>query len=113
MVVRVIGGIVVVGPIAVDIVSMPTATLANGVETVVGAVAVSILPANAARKTAVIQNTGTANIRVGVVGVTAVTGLRIVPNGVAIYDMPFVAIQELFAIQEGSVGSIAFAQEVV
>lgn len=112
MVVRVIGGVVVVGPISVDIVSMPTATLANGVETAVGPVAVSILPANPARKTAIIQNTGSADIRVGIAGVTAATGLRVVPNGVVIYDMPFVAVQELFAIQEGAIGSVAFAQEV-
>lgn len=90
----------------------PTGTLANGAETAVGAVAVSILAANAARKTAIVQNTGGANIRVGVVGVTATTGLRLTPGSYIIFEMPFVPTQALFAIREGGTDSIAFTQEI-
>jgi hypothetical protein len=90
-----------------------TSTLDNGTETPVGAAAVQILAANPNRKTAVVQNTGTANIRVGAAGVTATTGLRLVPNQIAIYDEPDVPINALFAIREGAVDSVAFTQEAV
>lgn len=139
VVVRVVGGVVVVGPITADQgapnidanswpvhqvgalpagtnvigqVTFPTGTLANGTETPVGAAAVSILAANANRKTAIIQNTGVANIRVGVTGVTATTGFRLQPNESIIYDMPFVPTQAIFAIREGAISSTAFAQEI-
>lgn len=90
-----------------------TATLGNGAETAVSAVAVPILAANANRKAAIVQNTGTANIRVGVAGVTVTTGLRLLPDGVAIYEEDFVPTQTLFAIREGGSDSVAFTQEIV
>ncbi len=89
-----------------------TGTLANGAETAVANVAVSILAANANRKTAIVQNTGAANIRVGVAGVTAVTGFRLAPGESLTYNMPFVPTQELFAIREGAISSTAFTQEI-
>jgi hypothetical protein len=92
------------------IVSAP-ATLHNGSETPIAAVAVSILPANASRAWCLVQNTGNANIRVGVAGVDVTTGLRLVPNGVATYDQLGQTQQELFAIAEGASPSIAFTQE--
>lgn len=88
-------------------------TLVNGHETVVSNIAVSVLAANPLRKTAVVQNVGTANIRVGVAGVTATTGLRLIPDAVVIYDESHITMQELFAIRETASDSIAFAQEVV
>jgi hypothetical protein len=77
----------------------------------VGVLAVSILPANPARVSAVVQNTGTANIRVGVAGVTATTGIRVLPNGTVTYQNPNCPPGELFAIREGGVDSIAFVVE--
>jgi len=111
LVVRVVGGVVVVGPIHVIVDSLPTGTLANGVETPVGAVAIQILPANPLRKVAFIQNTGSTNIRVGVAGVTATTGLRLTPGGVITYDQ-YCPTNAIFAIREDGSDSIVFAQEV-
>jgi hypothetical protein len=86
-------------PIPID---WGTGTLFNGPSTVVptGA-AVLVLPADPNRVTAVIQNTGPVNIRWGAVGVTATTGIRLVPNGGAIVDEPFIVQQALYAISEG------------
>jgi hypothetical protein len=93
------------------IIDWGTSTLVNGHETVVGAVATSVLAADPNRKTAVIQNVGTVNVRVGVAGVTATTGARLVPNGVFISDEPFVSTQEFFAVREGAVDGLVFATE--
>jgi len=101
-------------PVADSIPVVPaqtTSDLANGAETPVGAAAVSVLAANAARKTAVVQNTGAANVRVGVAGVTATSGLRLTPGASVVYDSPDVFQGEIFAIREGGVDSIVFAQE--
>lgn len=88
-------------------------SIANGAETAVAAVAVSILAANTARKKYIVQNTGTANIRVGVTGVTATTGFRLVPGGSMVIEMPNCPTNAIFAIREGATSSIAFAQEIV
>lgn len=97
-------------PIAVDITSAPS-TLNNGDETAVASgAAVQILAANPSRKQAIIQNTGSANIRVGVIGVTATTGLRLTPNAVYTYTNPNVYQGAIYAIAESS-SSVAFAQE--
>lgn len=93
-------------------VGLPTGTLANGVETAVAAAAVEILAANASRKSALIQNTGAANIRVGVTGVAITTGIRLTPGGMIIFDMPYCPTQAIFAIREGAISSTAFAQEI-
>jgi len=101
-------------PVADSIPVVPaqtTSALVNGTETAVSGVAVNVLAANPLRKTAVIQNTGGANIRIGVAGVTATTGLRLVPGASAIYDSPDVYQGDIFAIREGGSDSIAFAQE--
>jgi hypothetical protein len=87
-------------------------TLANGAETAVAGAAVSILAANASRKAAIIQNTGNANIRVGIAGVTATTGARCEAGGTLVFEMPFGVQQELFAIREGGASSTAFAMEI-
>lgn len=100
------------GPIPITP-SSTNSTLANGAETAVSAVAVQVLAANASRKTAVIQNTGTENIRVGVVGVTAVTGIRLVPDASLILEEPFVYAGAIYAIREGASDSVALATEAV
>lgn len=103
------------GPITVDgtvAVTNAGGTLSNGSETPVSLAAVQILAANSARKKYLVQNTGTANARIGVSGVTATTGLRLIPNGSIIVEMPDCPTQALFAIRE-TLDTIVFAQEVV
>lgn len=86
-------------------------TWANGVETVVAAVAISVLAANANRKRAIIQNTGIGNVRVGVTGVTNTTGTRLTPGGSLVLEMPYCETNAIFAIREGAVSSTILAQE--
>jgi hypothetical protein len=94
------------------VVSQQSGTITNGAETAISTVAVQVLAANANRKKYFVQNTGVANIRVGTTGVTATTGARVVPNGSLLFEMPNCPTQAIFAIREGSVDSIAFAEEV-
>jgi hypothetical protein len=86
--------------------------LSNGIETVVAAVAISVLAANSARKAAVIQNTGPANIRVGAAGVTAVTGVRLVMGASITFDMPYCPTVAIFAIRETGANSTVNTIEV-
>jgi hypothetical protein len=87
-------------------------TLANGAQTAVSNAAISVLAANANRKTAIIQNVGTADVRVGIAGVGATTWMKLVPNESMIFNMPFCPTGEIFAIRDGAVDSIVLAQEV-
>jgi len=87
--------------------------LANGTETVTGAVAVPVLAANHRRKTGIIQNVGSINVRVGVKGVTPTTGVRLVPDGVMILDEPFVSKQEIWAVSESAGAGLVFTTEAV
>lgn len=87
-------------------------SLANGAETAVTNVAAQILAANTARKKYIVQNTGAANIRVGITGVTATTGFRLVAGGSMVIEMPNCPTNAIFAIREGATNSIAFAQEI-
>lgn len=89
-----------------------TGTLANGAQTAVGAAAVQVLAANANRKVAFVQNVGNQNIRVGITGVTATTGLQLTPGSAVIFESPFVTTQAIFAIREGGASSTAFAMEI-
>lgn len=112
------GTVAISGTVAVTqstspwIVSDNSGTLANGAETAVSSSAVQIIASNANRKKLIVQNTGTANIRVGITGVTATTGARIVPNGTLLYEMPNCPTQAIFAIRESGTDSIAFAEEI-
>lgn len=98
----------------------PTGALQPGAETIVSpAVAVMVLGANAigaglpgARLTAIIQNKGGANVCIGPVGVTAATGLRLIPNMIEIFDQPNIVRGEIWAIGEAA-DSLVFAQEIV
>jgi hypothetical protein len=96
----------------VPVVGAP-ANLTNGHETAVpGPAAVQILAANAIRAWAIMQNTGTANIRVGVDNtVTATTGLRLLPNATITSNEFGNWTGDFWAIPEGVDGSIAFAME--
>lgn len=89
-----------------------TGTLANGAETSVAGSAVQVLAANTNRRKVIVQNTGLANVRIGVTGVTATTGMRLVPNGHLLLEMPNCPTQAIFAIREGAVSSTVFAQEI-
>jgi hypothetical protein len=90
--------------------SLPS-TLHLGKEYPIGAVATLVIPANLHREAGLVQNTGNANIRVGPAGVTPTTGYRLVPNQTIIYGEPNVNKDAIWAIREGGVDSIAFAQE--
>lgn len=87
-------------------------TLTNGAETAVGAAAVQVIAANASRKKLIVQNTGLGDVRVGVSGVTATSGVRLIRNGSIIFDMPDCPTQAIFAIRDGAVSSTVLAQEV-
>ena len=87
-------------------------TLANGAQTAVSNAAIQVLAANANRKSAIIQNVGTADIRVGIAAVTAITGMKLVPNASLLLNMPFCATDAIFAIRDGAVDSTALAQEI-
>lgn len=102
----------IAGGTAVPITDNTTATLNNGAETAVAGVAVQVLAANASRKSALIQNTGTANVRVGTTGVAATTGFRLTPDSILTMQPPFDPTNAIFAIREGGVDSIVFALEV-
>lgn len=93
------------------VVALQASTLLPGKETPVTAAAVKVLSANPMREAGLVQNTGNANIRVGAAGVTATTGYRLVPNQTIIYGQPNVNQDEIWAIREGAVDSVAFSQE--
>lgn len=88
-----------------------TGTWANGVETAVAGTAVQIQAVNASRKKLIIQNVGVANARIGISGVTATTGTRLVPGGVMILETPFIETNAIFAIREGGASTTILTQE--
>lgn len=93
------------------VVALQESTLQLGRETSITDVAVLVLPINPQRASGLVQNTGNANIRVGPVGITATTGFRLVPNQTIIYGQPNVNQGAVWAIREGTLDSVAFAQE--
>lgn len=93
-------------------VSAIAGTLANGAETSVAGSAVQVAAANASRKILFVQNTGVANVRVGVTGVTATTGLRVTPGSMLIFEMPYCPQAAIFSIREGATSSTVLAQEI-
>lgn len=104
--------------IATDQTSIPVTqsgvagTLANGAETAVAGSAVQIVASNSSRKILIVQNTGVANVRVGVTGVTATTGFRLTPGSMFIFEMPFCPQAAIFSIREGAISSTVLAQEI-
>lgn len=87
-----------------------TATLNNGSEATI-TVAAQVLAANVNRKAAVIQNTGTVNVRIGATGVTATTGLRLTPGASVTFEQPNVPTNAIFAVSEGAATTV-LAQEI-
>lgn len=73
----------------------------NGVETLVGVVAVEIQPANPNRKRLIIQNESAGAIRVGIVGVTATTGAKITSGGSMVIEHPYIETASIYAIADG------------
>lgn len=93
----------------------PTGTATNGTQvSTAGAGAVSILAANANRKSALITNITTlATVRIGVSGVTATTGIaRLLPGDILVLTMPYCPDEELFMIREGAVDGTVLVSEV-
>lgn len=88
-----------------------TAALANGAETAVGASAVQVLPTNGSRKWCLVQNTGTATVRIGVSGVAATTGIQLTSGSLLVFEAPWVHQGAIFAIREGASSSTVFATE--
>lgn len=88
-----------------------TATLAAGAETAVSSTAVQVLAAGT-YKGIVLQNTGSANVRVGVSGVTTTTGLRLIPGASVTYSDTAIPSNAIFAIREGTADSIVMAETV-
>lgn len=93
--------------------SVTTAALSNGAETTVAGTAIQVLAQNLSRKWCVVQNTGAANVRVGVSGVAATTGIQVVPGGMLVFEAPFVHQGAVFAIREGGTSSTVFTAEAV
>jgi hypothetical protein len=91
--------------------SYPGATLLNGVETAVTVVAAQIVAANLNRKKLIVQNNGLGAIRIGAVGVTATTGVRLITDATVILDMPHCPTNAVYAIRE-TVDSVVLVQEV-
>lgn len=93
-------------------VTATSGTLANGAETAVTTSATSVLASNANRKGAIIQNVGTGIVRVGVTGVTATTGIRLLPGGHLRLTSPYCPDEAIFAICEAATPtSTVLAQE--
>lgn len=86
-------------------------SLSNGAETAVAASAVQVIASNASRTKLIIQNTGLANVRVGITGVTTTTGFRLTPGSMVIFDSPNCPTNAIFAIREGAVSSTVLAQQ--
>lgn len=87
-------------------------TLNTGTETVVAGSAVQVIAANTARISVIVQNVGAANVRVGTSGVTATTGVRLVPNGHLLLEIPSCPVGAIFAIREGAISSTVLTQEL-
>lgn len=100
-------------PFPIKEVSPTTAALANGTETAVAGTAVSVLAANGSRKWCVVQNTGTANVRIGITGVTATTGIQVTPGSLIVLEAPWVHQGAIYAIREGANSSTVFTTEAV
>ncbi len=106
------GSLTVDGTVAVSVVA---GTADNLVDVAVGGAAVTIVPANANRKSAIVQNTGTANMRVAFDGVapTATLGLQLVPGQWLSLSQPFCPTSAIQAIREGATSTTASGAEVV
>lgn len=94
------------------LIAYPTGAFNNGAETAVAGTAVNVSAANTANIKIILQNTGIANARVGITGVTATTGFRLVPGGQAIFERNDGAQGDIFAIREGAISTTILAQPI-
>lgn len=84
-------------------------SLNNGTETAVSSVAVQVLAASGGSRNKIfIQNTGSANARIGKAGVAATTGIRLAPGDLICIDN---IVNAIFAIREGSADTTVFATD--
>jgi len=92
-----------------------TGVATNFDDVAVAAVAVSVLAANPARKSAIIQNVGTGPVRVTLDGTapTATRGLQLQPGQSVSLTQPYVPVLIVRAIREGAVSSSVAVVEVV
>lgn len=88
-------------------------TLKPGAEYPISTVAVMVAPDNSARKKLIIQNTGVGNVRIGDSTVTSSSGVKLIPNGSMILEMPDVPQNAIYAIRDGGVDSVVFSQDIV
>lgn len=92
-----------------EVVSQAPADLTDDDDVAVSSVAVEVAPANALRRSVVIQNVGANNVRVGTSSVTATRGTRLLPNGSRV----FTTRAAIYAIREGgSNSSVSVSEEV-
>lgn len=103
----------IVGSITLPVQIVPAVlTWQNGTQTVIGSSAVQIIAANSGRKGIIVQNTGSANIRIGLTGVTASTGFQLFPGGSIAFSGDLVITAAVFGIREGSIDSTAYVSEL-
>ena len=90
-------------------------TASNGAQTAVSSSAVSVVAADSTRKSLLLYNVGAGNVRVGMSGVTATTGIPLAGNG------GFVVLtagdgadttSQWYAIRDGSTDSTVFAMKM-
>lgn len=90
-----------------------TGTSSDNTDYAVTAADAVILGANALRKSATIQNTGDANIRVRVGGAAAADrGFQLAPGASLVLSGPNIETGDVHAIREGGTDSTAYAYEV-
>lgn len=105
-------------PIAADVKGRVFTTTAgcsitNGAETAVSSVAVQIVASGVGRKGLFIQNNGTGDVRIGATGVTATTGIKLIPGDSIILTGGATPVNAVFAIRSAAVDSIVLAQELI
>lgn len=88
-------------------------SITNGVETAVSSTAVQIVASGVGRKGLMIQNNGTGDVRIGATGVTATTGIKLIPGDSIILTGGATPVNAVFAIRSAAVDSIVLAQELI
>lgn len=88
-------------------------TPSDNTDYTVSGVSLEILGANDLRKSATIQNTGAANVRVRVGGAAAADrGFQLAPGASLVLSGPYVETGSVYAIREGGTDSTVYVYEV-
>lgn len=90
-----------------------TSTPQNGTQFVTGVVPVQVLGLNPNRKSGVIQNIGSNNVRIGGPTVTATTGYQLLPTGDLETNNPDVATGPFYVVSEDGLPGLVFAAEMM